>query len=169
MYEARYHKRPTKRWLQAYAAFRGQDVVPYQEELPLEAPKGDGVKKKRKRPVGNVLNCLTEQQEQFKAVAWLRKNNVLFYHVPNGGHRDFLEGVKFKRLGVSAGVPDLVVPVARKGHHGLYIELKRQSGGSVSDRQRWWLARLAEEGYDCYVAKGADDLILYVKNYLDIV
>ena len=48
----------------------------------------------------------------------------LLYHVPNGGKRDKATAAVLKRQGVKAGVPDLVLPVARCGYHGLYIELK---------------------------------------------
>lgn len=58
----------------------------------------------------------------------------LLYHVPNGGKRDKATAAVLKRQGVKAGVPDLVLPVARCGYHGLYIELKAP-GGSVVVRQ----------------------------------
>ena len=77
-----------------------------------------------------------------------------------------LEAIKLKRMGVKAGIPDLCIPIARKGHHGLYIELKRRSGGVVSDTQQYWLEELKRQGYDVFIAKGADELIDYVKNYL---
>ena len=48
----------------------------------------------------------------------------LLYHIPNGGKRDACTAVNLKRQGVKAGVPDLHLPVARGGYHGLYIELK---------------------------------------------
>jgi len=98
----------------------------------------------------------------------MTKANIVFYHVPNGGKRNWLEAVKFKRLGVKAGIPDLVIPMARKGYHGLYIELKRVSSGALSDNQKYWLEELKRQGYDCFVAHGADELIEYVKNYLEI-
>lgn len=46
------------------------------------------------------------------------------YHVPNGGKRDAATAVALKRQGVKAGVPDIMLPAARAGYHGLYIELK---------------------------------------------
>jgi hypothetical protein len=112
------------------------------------------------------VNETPEAYEQVVAATWLEKNNILFYHIPNGGRRNMLEAVKFKRMGVKAGVPDLCIPLARKGYHGLYIELKRVSGGSVSEAQRYWLEELQRQGYDVFVAKGADELIKYVKNYI---
>ena len=46
------------------------------------------------------------------------------HHIPNGGKRDKRTAVALKRQGVKAGVPDICLPVARNGYHGLYIELK---------------------------------------------
>ena len=40
----------------------------------------------------------------------------LLYHVPNGGSRNKAEASKLKRMGVRAGVPDLVLPVPRAGY-----------------------------------------------------
>ncbi len=107
-----------------------------------------------------------EYQEQMVAATWLTKNNILFYHVPNGGYRRAEEAAKFKAMGVKAGVPDLCIPIARGSHHGLYIELKRVCGGTLSEAQKFWMAELRKQGYDCYEAKGAQDLINYVQNYL---
>lgn len=145
-------RRPTKRYWASYKALYGE-----QTEL-ITKPKSVIAKPKSVLP--------TEQQEQFVAVNWLRKRNILFYHVPNGGYRDYREAAKFKRLGVQPGVPDICVPVARKGYHGLYIELKRVKGGALSETQQWWRDQLIAEGYLWYEAKGAADLIEFVENYL---
>lgn len=107
-----------------------------------------------------------EDQEQIVVATWLEKNNILFYHIPNGGARSLQEGVKFKRMGVKPGIPDICVPMARKGYHGLYGELKRKTGGVLSDNQAYWLDTLKRQGYYVFVAKGADAFIVEVKNYL---
>jgi VRR-NUC domain-containing protein len=72
------------------------------------------------------------------------------------------EGQKFKRMGVAVGWPDIQLPYARKGHHGLFIELKREKGGVVSEHQVDWLKFLLSEGYYATVAHGlqqAKDLV----------
>jgi len=38
----------------------------------------------------------------------------LIFHVPNGGHRHKLGGDQAEEQGVKAGVPDLVLPMARR-------------------------------------------------------
>lgn len=113
-------------------------------------------------------NCPPEEHEQIVAATWMDKNSIVYYHIPNGGSRNWIEAVNLKRGGVKAGVPDFCIPMARKGHHGLYIELKRTIGGRLSESQCRWRDILINEGYDWYEAKGAADLISYVKKYMEI-
>ena len=55
---------------------------------------------------------------------WHMPELEYMFHVPNGGKRDKATAVALNRQGVKAGVPDIVLPVARDGFHGLYLELK---------------------------------------------
>lgn len=70
----------------------------------------------------------------------------LMFHVPNGGSRNKLEAARLKRQGVKAGVPDICLPVARGGFHGLFIELK-YGKNKATDRQAEWLDALRRQGY----------------------
>ena len=87
-----------------------------------------------------------EAGEQAALFAWARLAEkqhpelALLFHVPNGGRRDVIEAAHLKAQGVRAGVPDLCLPVARGGYHGLYIELKA-ARGRVQDTQREWIDR----------------------------
>jgi hypothetical protein len=90
----------------------------------------------------------------------------LLYSVPNGGHRHAAVAGKMKAEGQRAGVPDLVLPVARGGWHGLFVEMKRP-GGKVSAYQRWWLDALAEQGYYTVVCYGADEAEQTILNYVN--
>lgn len=50
---------------------------------------------------------------------------VLFSHIPNGGKRNLIEAVKFKRMGVRKGVPDFLIFETNNPHvRGIAIELK---------------------------------------------
>lgn len=111
-----------------------------------------------------ALRVDSEAYEQIKLVTWLTKQGIRFYHIPNGGKKSLWEGLKFKRLGVSPGVPDLCIPIPSGSYHGLYIEIKRILGGNVSQNQEDWLAFLCDKGYFARVAKGfeeAKEMILY--------
>lgn len=93
---------------------------------------------------------------------------ALLYHVPNGGSRRKAEAGRFKAEGVKAGVPDLCLPVARGGFHGLYIEMKRKRGSRTSDDQKEWLAKLADQGYQTAVCKGWEAAARVIAEYLQM-
>ncbi|MCK9597386.1 MAG: VRR-NUC domain-containing protein [Sphaerochaeta sp.] len=76
--------------------------------------------------------------------------------------------VKAKRQGLKRGYPDIFLPVARNGFHGLFIELKRTEGGVVSADQEKVHDRLRAEGYFVDVCKGAEHAILVIRTYLGI-
>ena len=68
--------------------------------------------------------------------------------------------------GFKKGYPDLFLPVARRGYHGLYIEMKRDETGVVSKEQKDFLAFAEEQGYYDKVCYGADDAIETIEWYL---
>ena len=88
------------------------------------------------------------------------------YHVPNGGKRDKATAAVLKRQGVKAGVPDIMLPAARAGYHGLYIELKRQRGGRTSDHQSEWLDALSAQGYKAALCYGWEQAAGTIIEYL---
>lgn len=114
----------------------------------------------------------TEDAEQLAVVAWCEGYALadararLLLHVPNGGSRHIVEASKLRRLGVRAGVPDLLLPVAVAPYHGLWIEMKRRKGGLVSAAQHGWIDALRAEGYAVAVARGADEAIDTIIAYL---
>lgn len=92
----------------------------------------------------------------------------LLYHIPNGGSRNQIEAAKLKRLGVRAGVPDLCLPVARGKYHGLYIEMKRQEGGRLSEHQKQWIERLRRQGYAAIRCDGHQQAVNALLNYMKL-
>lgn len=115
----------------------------------------------------------TESEEQATLFSWAamksgkRPELRLLFHIPNGGERKKSEAARFKAEGVKPGVPDLFLPVARGPYHGLFIELKRQKGGRLSEAQRRWLDALRKQGYSAYVAFGWKDAAALIEIYLD--
>lgn len=127
--------------------------------------------KKEKKPEAQVPTESQEQQMLFNWANWQRGKYpelALMYHTPNGGHRSKSEAGRFKAEGVKSGVPDIFLPVARGGYHGLYIELKRQRGGKVSDTQRDWVKSLAEQDYLVHVCKGWEAASNVIIEYLNM-
>ena len=92
----------------------------------------------------------------------------LIYHVPNGGHRHKLVAMKLKQQGVKAGIPDLVLPMARGGFFGLYIEFKATAphDAAVSPAQDAYLQALTDQGYLAIVCRGHFDAIEAIRAYL---
>lgn len=88
------------------------------------------------------------------------------YHVPNGGRRRTKEAANLKAEGVKAGVPDVVIPAARGCFHGLYIEMKRQKSGSLSQDQKDYLDFLQKQGYCAVMCRGwkqaASTILMYL-------
>ncbi len=111
----------------------------------------------------------SEAIEQIKLATWLSKQGIKFYAIPNGGYRNLLEALKFKRMGTMPGVPDLCIPIPAGSYHGLYIELKRQKGGKLSDNQKYWLEFLRDKGYKAEVGNGFEEAREIVLQYLRLI
>lgn len=117
---------------------------------------------------------LSEGQEQALLFKWASFNLGTMpelkwmYHVPNGGARDIITASRLKAEGVKSGVPDICLPVARQGYHGLYIELKVKRN-KPSETQKEWLKALTEQGYKTEVCYGWESAAHTVKQYLESV
>lgn len=114
----------------------------------------------------------TEAEEQIALFEWARLQTgrfpelALLYHVPNGGSRNKIEAARLRAQGVKSGVPDLCLPVARGASHGLYIELKRQRGGRISEEQVRWINGLLKQGYAAAICKGWQEAASVINDYL---
>lgn len=91
--------------------------------------------------------------------------SMLLHHSPNGGKRDAAEAAKFKRMGVRAGFPDLILLVPRHGYICLAIELKAQTGRQSEFQKRW--QGVAEKNNIAYcIIKSVDNFIDTISMYL---
>ncbi|EPA95271.1 VRR-NUC domain-containing protein [Pseudomonas sp. G5(2012)] len=92
----------------------------------------------------------------------------LIFHVPNGGHRVKAVAAKLKAQGVKAGIPDLVLPMARGGFFGLYIEFKATPpyDAAISDSQHERIRKLNAQGYLAVVCRGHFDTMEQIRAYL---
>lgn len=112
-----------------------------------------------------------EQSNLFKWAAFNQKKHPvlqLMFAIPNGIHTTGWAGLRAKREGVKAGVPDIFVPVPRRGFHGLFIEMKRAKGGTTGDNQEAWIAALRIQGYQCEVCHGWAEAKDVLVNYLGL-
>lgn len=130
------------------------------------------MRQSKPNPFSKVFNPLEDTEQESLIVHSfyvLREAGLdprLLFAIPNGGTRHAAEAVKLKRTGVRAGIPDLMLAVARGGFHGLFIEMKRRQGGKVSEAQKELIALLTEQGYKCVVCKGFDAALEEIRTYL---
>jgi hypothetical protein len=112
----------------------------------------------------------TEHEEQRELVRWFRQTwpGVRIFAIPNGGARSPATAGRLKAEGVSSGVPDLFIPA-----WGLWVEMKRTKGGSVSAEQKSWISYLESVGFCCIVGKGAEaakgQISAFFKQYKEIL
>lgn len=119
----------------------------------------------------NTPTEATEQVALFRWAAYAAGKHPelrLLFAIPNGGSRDLREAHNLRMQGVRAGVPDMCLPVPRGGFAALYIELKRQKGGRVSDEQRGWIEALNRAGNRAIVCRGFDEARTEIENYLNM-
>lgn len=114
----------------------------------------------------------SEHSEQVALMQWAELAQAhrpllgLLYAVPNGGQRHPATAAKLKKEGVKRGVPDLHLPVARCGLHGLYLELKA-ADGRLSTEQKRWRDMLVAQGYGVAVVYGFEQARAVLEDYLD--
>jgi len=77
---------------------------------------------------------------------------VRIFAIPNGEARSRTVGARLKLEGVSPGVPDLFVPA-----WGVWVEMKRTKGGSISPVQKDWHRYLLSIGQRVIVGYGFED------------
>jgi hypothetical protein len=78
----------------------------------------------------------------------------LLFAIPNGGQRHPAVAAKLRAEGVRPGVPDLCLPVASRGYHGCWLELK-VGRNRPTVHQIAWCDALREQGH--FVATVYDD------------
>jgi len=95
------------------------------------------------------------------------------FSVPNAFKRTPRQGKWLKDEGMTKGIPDLWFPVARKGYHGLVVELKPEHIRGVTEKryataeQQDWLNRLERQGYKTAVCYGSQEFVDLLADYLD--
>ena len=93
--------------------------------------------------------------------------DIFYCHVPNGGKRNAREAAKFKRMGVRAGIPDLLIFNPSGHYNGLAIELKVK-GGKVRPSQKEALERLNRLGWCTKVVYSFDQFEHIINVYFKL-
>lgn len=113
-----------------------------------------------------------ESSEQISLFEWCEYSRgrypqlALLFHVPNGGYRSATTAGRMKAEGVKAGVPDLCLPVAKGGYHGLFVEMKAGQNKPTALQEKW-LSDLDREGFFTAVCYGWEEAAGVLASYLD--
>lgn len=127
-----------------------------------------GAKPPRKKPVP------WEHMEQCKLINWVRGMEAFFPELAllhssfNPGKLSKIQAAKMKREGAKAGFPDLHLPIKTIDYASLYIEMKRKTGGSLSEEQRRVLPMLEANGNKVVVCRSWQHAANEIGAYLDI-
>ena len=115
----------------------------------------------------------SEDTEQINVVSWANWNMNRYpelrwlFHVPNGGSRNRAEAVKFKQMGVKAGVSDLCLPYPKGSYCGLFVEMKF-GNNRQQDTQKEFLADMAAAGHFVATCYSAEEAIKVIEEYLNL-
>ena len=106
-----------------------------------------------------------EHKEQKKVVQYCKKNNIKYFAVPNGFITNLgVQYINYMRAeGLVNGSPDLVILLGNG--KVLFLEMKRQKGGVLSEHQKRWQKYFKENNYNYFVAKGYDEAINYITSF----
>lgn len=119
-------------------------------------------------------NTPLEKEEQIVFVEYCQLHNIKVISTQNGfkmpkyAFNWAAYSKTLKRMGMSKGFPDLIVLARNKSqtHEVLFIEMKRQKGGTVQPEQKEWIKTLDESGYCVGIAYGCESAINILNNYL---
>ena len=110
---------------------------------------------------------LSEHEEQVKVVKWCRQNKITIFAIPNGfisgGDAKYINYLKSE--GYTPGISDLVV-LPGNGVT-VFMEMKKEKGGVLSDAQKKFRDFLLGNGYCYCLAKGADMAIEFIKEKIN--
>lgn len=110
-----------------------------------------------------------ESKLQQTCVKWFRLQYpqfaTLLFAVPNGGSRNPVEAAIMKGEGVTAGVADLILLLARQGYNALCIEMKAGKGRQEPSQKKW--QEIVEKNGNRYViCRSFEDFKSLIIEYL---
>ena len=108
-----------------------------------------------------------EDKLQHRIISYLKYQypDLLLAHVPNEGKRSIFERFKFKYLGGSSGIPDLLIFKKNKYYSGLAIELKVGYNKPTAN-QKAWIDNLNKNNWLAIWVNDYDKCIEIIKKYL---
>ncbi|PWC10531.1 VRR-NUC domain-containing protein [Brenneria corticis] len=140
----------------------------------IDALDAIGTRAKLETGGGRVRKVIrqSELEEQAALIEWAALVTVngicpgrYLIHIPNEGKRGPKAAADAKRLGMRAGVSDLLLALPRGGYAGLWIEMKA-TGGRPTPGQLEWQELMRAAGYRAEICYGFDAARSEIENYL---
>lgn len=105
-----------------------------------------------------------EKEEQQRLCKWLKENKIGHWANGLGVKLDYDARymASLRSQGWYGGIPDMTI-LLPKGKV-IFIELKRQKGGRVSEKQKKWIEYLNNNGYPAKVCNGCDEAIKFIES-----
>lgn len=168
VFRKQHTRQDTRRALDFYADMAGKPRITGADgPIPIAPPKADRIRRADGKPL-----TPTEHQEQVTLIQWWRLAHAQYqlpelalFAVPNGGARDAITGKLLKDEGVRAGALDLILAAARKGFHGLFVEMK-VGDNKPSPNQLAFIEYLTSAGYKCAVHWSSKTAQQEIEEYL---
>jgi len=107
----------------------------------------------------------SEDAEQMAVIEYCDLKHIPIVHIANEGKRSRAYGALLKKLGMREGFPDLFLPVACRGYHGFFIEMKYGKNKPTKDQVKW-LSTLKAEGYATSICYSAEEAIKIIDLYM---
>lgn len=115
-----------------------------------------------------------ESRIQRAVIAWWAAKHkefgvpeCLLFAIPNGLWLGAKAGKFAKLEGLRSGVSDLFLAIPRGRWHGLFMELKTETG-TASDAQEAFILAAQAQGYCAVVRQGYDETVGMIETYLGI-
>lgn len=110
-----------------------------------------------------------EHLEQVAFLNWFNSiekfRDLIIFSIPNGGKRNIRTAIKLKKEGQLSGVSDLCILLPNG--KSLFIEMKKQEGGKLSDSQIDFIDKSQSLGHTVIVANGCNDASKKFIDYLN--
>jgi hypothetical protein len=114
---------------------------------------------------------LPATREAYPALYNAQGHPKLFAVNNNAGMGDAVRGARAKMAGVRKGVADTMLPLARHGMHGLFVEMKQRKfktrkDGGLKPEQIEFKHQVLGDGFGYVAAYGWEEAAEVIKQYL---
>lgn len=147
---------------------------PMAVKVTRSAEDRERARAKKKEPLlkkGDAAGRDYEHREQSLFIKWIDWEKKIdprlecVFAVPNGFVKSIQMASWARAEGLRSGVPDVFVAVPIGKHSGLFLEFK-SGKNDLSDTQREWFKRLANNGFVCCLVRSFEEAKEAVSQYL---